>query len=200
MPKAGPDKRLCLAQRPNQPVGVLCQQRAGWGTDHPGVGHCRRHGGATESHKRAAQREIAQEECARLAVPIEIDPGEALLQELYRTWGWIKTYELAVDGLELTSGSLWSPMFHQTGGLTGEVKAHILVELMFRERQHAKDVAAAAIRAGVEQRRLDLEERRAELIAEVFRKVFADREIGLSKDKQRVALAAAGRHLRLVAA
>jgi hypothetical protein len=34
--------------------GGRCTQAAGWGTDHPGIGACKLHGGCTPNHRRAA--------------------------------------------------------------------------------------------------------------------------------------------------
>lgn len=57
--------------------GGTCKLKAGQGTDHPGYGTCKFHGGNTRSHKVAAAREAAQRE-----TPIEeMIEGEDL-QEL----------------------------------------------------------------------------------------------------------------------
>lgn len=39
-----------------------CGQPAGWGTDHPGVGRCKYHGGCTPSHSAHARRLSASTE------------------------------------------------------------------------------------------------------------------------------------------
>lgn len=44
MPRANPDKTRCGAETR---TGGTCQQVAGMGTDHPGVGRCKYHGGCT---------------------------------------------------------------------------------------------------------------------------------------------------------
>lgn len=38
----------------------MCAHPAGWGTDHPGIGRCKNHGGSTPNHRRAAAREQAR--------------------------------------------------------------------------------------------------------------------------------------------
>ena len=37
-----------------------CTLAAGWGTDHPVVGHCRKHLGSTPNQNRAAAREMCR--------------------------------------------------------------------------------------------------------------------------------------------
>jgi hypothetical protein len=62
----GEGKPKCDAQRPNQPEGTLCQRPAGWATDHPGVGRCKRHGGATRTQAVAAEKVVAERAAATL--------------------------------------------------------------------------------------------------------------------------------------
>lgn len=183
MPAAGPDKQLCHAQRPNQPEGVLCTQRAGWGTDHPGVGRCKRHGGSTESHEKAASLEIARRECRTLGLPIEVNPAEALITELWEATGNVAFYRELVqklpthpdfdtfvrpmdeDGEIIGEGhwergepGVYGRTYHVSGNPTGEAKPHVLLQLYNEERKHLVNVAAAALRAGVEERRVRMAE------------------------------------------
>ena len=41
------DGPLCGREKKQGEPGELCEQTAGWGTDHPGIGPCKLHGGAT---------------------------------------------------------------------------------------------------------------------------------------------------------
>lgn len=151
MPKAGPDKQLCGAQRPNQPKGVTCTQRAGWGTDHPGIGKCKRHGGATHTHIAAAEEQLARQECVRLGIPIRMNAAEAMVQEIEEAAGNVAFYRSLVAELpthptpdlfvvdendpednghwERGAPGVYGPTYHQSGVPTGEAKAHILVSL-----------------------------------------------------------------------
>ena len=179
---------LCGAQRANQPEGVTCTQVAGWGTDHVGVGRCKRHGGSTPTHERAAKMELARRECDRLGIPIEVDPTEALLHEVWETAGNVEFYRMLVQQLpthpeddEITGYTddmkpiykrgepgIYGRTYHVSSAPTGEAKRHILVQMYDDERKHLVEVAGAAIRLGIEKRRVDLEENRA---VEVFRAV-----------------------------
>lgn len=184
----GSDKELCAAQLPNKPQGVTCKQPAGYRTPHLGTGRCYRHGGSTPSHVKSGQIELARRECDRLGIPIEIDPTEALLREVWETAGNVEFYRMLVQQLpthpeddEITGYTddmkpiykrgepgIYGRTYHQSGIPTGESKRHILVQMYEDERKHLVDVASAAVRLGIEKRRVDLEENRA---IEVFRAV-----------------------------
>lgn len=177
MPTYDPDKH-CGAQRANQPAGVVCTQRKGHGTSHPGYGRCSRHGGSTASHVAAAQAEMARAACTSLGVPAAIDPAEALLDELRRTYGNVLFYESLVaqlhggpaslaDGAGGTLG-VYSPTFHASGEPTGEARPHALIGLYNAERAHYARVAASALSAGVAQRVIELAEATARQVVEVL--------------------------------
>jgi len=78
-----------------------CQQTAGWGTDHPGFGRCKLHGGCTPDHRNAATEERARRELARLNLPPVEDP----LTELARIAAEVVAWKDAIGGKvnELTS-------------------------------------------------------------------------------------------------
>lgn len=44
--------------------GGHCTQAAGWGTDHPGIGACKLHGGCTPNHRKAAEIVRVEREAA----------------------------------------------------------------------------------------------------------------------------------------
>lgn len=163
--------------------GSPCENTAGYKTDHPGIGRCAFHGGATPTHRRAAELEIARRECDRLGIPIQLDPGEALMQELWETAGNVAFYraqvqqlpthpapDVLVPAVELEDGErvpahwergepgVYGRSYHVSGMPTGEAKPHVLVALYNEERKHLADVATAALRAGVEERRVRMAE------------------------------------------
>lgn len=62
-------KRKCGARtRAAKREGRPCQQAAGWGTDHPGYGRCKLHGGRTPSGRNAARRAMAAKDDRRVLV------------------------------------------------------------------------------------------------------------------------------------
>jgi len=204
-----PDKH-CGAQRLNQPAGTLCTQRKGHGTSHPGVGRCSRHGGSTPTHVAAAEAELARRACVTLGVPVAIDPAEALLDELRRSYGNVLYLESLVrqlpthpesdttapaadDGEARTvrgKPGVYGLTYHASGEATGDARPHILVTLYNEERKHYASVAAAALRAGVAQRVIELAEATARQVVDVLTE-FAKR---LGLDPASPAVREAGRH------
>jgi hypothetical protein len=174
----------CGAIRKGKPP---CKRPKGWGTDHPGIGYCKLHGGSTPTHERAAQTEIARRECSMLGVPIETTPADALIHEVREAAGNVAFYRELVQQLATHPTSaervehtewaddgkvewipeepgIYAPTRHVSGIPTGEAKPHILVVLYNDERKHLVAVAAAALRAGVEERRVQMAEADAERI------------------------------------
>src|SRR5262245_32355496 len=55
--------------------GGQCGRPKGWGTDHPGTGHCKFHGGST----RNGEKHAAKEHAVIMGHALDIEPHEALL-------------------------------------------------------------------------------------------------------------------------
>lgn len=73
----------------------------------------------------------------------------------------------------------------------------IWLDLYDRERKHLVAVATAAIRAGVEERRVRLAESQGELLAGAIRAILTD--LGLSPEQEGRVAEVVPRHLRLLA-
>ncbi len=174
--------------------GTPCQRRAGAGTDHVGIGCCKLHGGCTPSHQAFASRELARRACVQLGVSLDVHPAEALVREVCETAGNVEFYRSLVQELpthpdpdvyiephvdddgELVEGrwergdaGVYGRTYHVSGIPTGEAKPHILVTLYNEERKHLLAATTAALKAGVEARRVRLAEQEASLVAEGFR-------------------------------
>ncbi len=147
------------------------------------------------NHRRHAELELARRECVKLSVPIETDPGDALLGEVFRTCGWLATYESAVQELALVEGEHWGATYGPGGLATGEAKPHVLVELLHRERRHLADVTSAALRANIDERRVRIVENQATMVHRAFEAALASIELdGTQRQTARVAY---GRQLQL---
>lgn len=149
---------------------------------------CRKHGGkAPQVMAKAAERttELEVREAAnRLGVPIEVDPGEALLAMVYEAAGNVAFYRSLIQDLpahpvlvadedpseELEpqphGGALkrrhdgWALIRQGIYGPDhlGDQRTHVLVQMYDAERDRLAQVSALAIKAGIDERRLALAE------------------------------------------
>lgn len=170
--------------------GTPCERPKGWGTPHPGIGSCKFHGGSTATHVKAAEREMAKRACVSLGIPVEIHPAEALVREVFRAQGNVDFYESLVAELpthpepdEYVAGEpgaaeghwvrgdpgVYGRTYHVSGLPTGEAKPHVLVTLYNEERGRLVAATTAALKAGVDARRVEIAQEQARLIAEGFR-------------------------------
>lgn len=178
-----------------------CALPAGWGTDHVGVGTCRRHLGNVRAHKTRAERILALRAVETYGLPREVDPHTALLEEVHRTAGhvaWllmvIRTYE---DPEDLVYGAT-----ARIQASDGTWKTHpaqkaapsVWLELYGRERRHLTDVCKTAIACGIAERAVKLAEEHGQAIAGIITD-FASRlaeEYGFDPRDERVRRAARG--------
>lgn len=156
-------------------TGGECGKTAGWGTDSPGYGRCRLHGGNTPSGKKAAKEEQARQAVVSYGLARSVEPHAALLEELHRTAGhvaWLqqKVYEL---GAEHGDDALHGPVGGGQGAIPEE-KPNIWLGLYQEERKHFAHVAKTCIAVGIEERRVQLAEQQGQLIAQVLRGVLQD--------------------------
>lgn len=174
MPVPGPDKALCGAQLPNKPQGRTCRQVAGARTNHLGVGRCWRHGGATRSHEKSAQIIQIRQAADSLGVPIEIDPGEALIRAVWEAEGNLAFYRAQVEQLSYgeepddapeggPARGILQPKMSRSSGPDAETyvveyEPHPLVVLYHEAERWRAQVASIALKAGVEERRVRLAE------------------------------------------
>jgi hypothetical protein len=122
---------LCNSRKKD---GSTCRAFAGQGTDHPGVGRCKFHGGSTPNGRKNAASIEARAKMVQLGAPIDgIKPHEALLGVLRATAGhvaWLHQEIATLDDLE-------------------DHDARVLVELYGTERDRLTRIAEACLKGGV---------------------------------------------------
>ncbi|MCV2395942.1 hypothetical protein OEB99_16625 [Actinotalea sp. M2MS4P-6] len=148
---------------------------------------------------RARETQAAERAVATLGLAVDISPTEALLEEVRWTAGhvqWLrgKVQELDEarhladhaeedDDAEIESAIgdgrhalVWGTTKVKSGGddagTTQEAKPSIWYALYAAERAHLVTVCAAAIKAGVEERRVRLAEQQGDLVATVIRRIL----------------------------
>lgn len=168
-----------------------------------GASTCRMHGSSTPAARAKAAANVAREEAERavqtLGLPREIDPGRALLEEVWRTAGAVAWLEAKVR--ELGEHDLvWGMTKQKDGGddrgTTYEAKPSIWYELWIRERRHLLEVCDKTLRAGVEERQVRLAESFGKQILGLLDGVLGD--LGLTPDQQQLARTVVPRHLRAI--
>jgi hypothetical protein len=132
---------------------------------------CHKHGGSARHIKEAARRRVEAQVAERAVVtyglPREIDPTQALLEELYRTAGHVGYLGALVADLQ--EGDL-----KQLDAEGKFEKASVWVEMYWKERGHFAKVAKLAIDAGIEERRVKMAEAQGEQLSQVIRDVLGD--------------------------
>lgn len=161
-------------------AGGTCTQRAGWGTGHAGFGRCKLHGGASPGYEIHAARERV-----RLAPPIEISPGQGLLEEVHRSAGMVAWLE--AECAQLPPESLWRGTTKQVdrdGVLetVTETRPHVKLAALYREREHFASVCDRALARGAEQQVIDVARTISGVAVRVIDKVLAD--LDLSAEQQ----------------
>lgn len=181
-----------------------------------GLDVCRYHGGAARHARAAGTRRKAEQDAARavqtLGLPLDVSPTEALLEEVRWTAGhvhWLRqrVQELGdrdwdpADVEHEPHPLVWGTTKTKTGGddygTTQEAKPSIWYVLYERERQHLVQVCAAALKAGVEERRVRLAEQQGDLVATAIRRILD--ALGLTPEQQALVGTVVPRELRLIA-
>lgn len=156
-----------------------CARPAGWGTDHPGAGQCKLHGGCMPANRRAAQEEQARRAVVTYGLPRDISPTDALLEEVRYTAGhvaWLRerVSELSADALTWGIRETTDKQATEFPGTdtTEAAAVNVWLDLYHRERKHLVDVCKAAISVGIEERYVKLAEAQGQVVAEVIRRIL----------------------------
>lgn len=150
-----------------EPIDGRCAAKVGAGycEKHPMVGQnrCGTHGGRAPQAIAAAERRQQEARAAALAVtyglPVEIDPVDALLGELWRTQGavlWLEVQIRALTPEGLTWGvtSVVDKGATEFTGIDRTEAAGItpLLEVYMRERKHLAQLSKDCVTVGIELR------------------------------------------------
>lgn len=181
--------------------GNHCRHPAGWGVPGITAGPCKFHGGATPTVRRGSEKLMAAQAVATYGLPRDIDPHEALLEEVHRTAGHVAYLGRIVadlDQKDLKQYGAGSPP--GSDEFVVWEKPAVWVELYQAERKHLVAVCKTAVGCGIDERRLELAEQQGRILADVMRAIFDDPELGLSKEQRVSAPALVRKHLALIAA
>ncbi|HOW01130.1 MAG TPA: hypothetical protein PLY19_06640 [Rhodoglobus sp.] len=172
-PWNGDPERRCTATRRS---GERCRQRS-----IPGGTVCRVHGGATPVAKAAAERRLAEQRAAieaakhGLVVPRDVEPGAALLEAIHSAAGELDYWRSVVAQIDpeaLTWGVTQATTKKGKRKITETAGAAAAYKLMVDAQDRLARYSASALRAGIEERRVQLAETQGHALAGVVRAVL----------------------------
>lgn len=184
----------------------------------PGGTVCVMHGGKSPVVAAAAARrqeeEGARRQAARLGLSRDVAPGEALLEEVRRCAGLVDFFEQRVVELHETDEAVEGQRSALVWGVTeetdtsggpmagtatkSEAAPSVWYVLWTQERDRLVKASTAALKAGVEERRVRLAEQQGALVAAVIRRVLE--RLGLSVEQQALVGTVVPEELRALAA
>lgn len=165
-------------------TGVQCARYA-----IEGASTCRVHGSGSRKAKAAAARRVEEAKAAReaekavttMGLSRDVSPSEALLEEVRWTAGhvdWLRDRVREVERDEL----VWGRTKEKFGSLdpdgipaaevTESAAPSVWYGLYERERKHLVVVCTAALRAGVEERRVALAESQGAMVGQAFGRIL----------------------------
>ncbi|MEV7962398.1 hypothetical protein [Oerskovia paurometabola] len=145
---------------------------------------CNSHGGAAPQVRAARLRRAQEAEAARqvatLGLAVDITPTDALLQEVQWTAGhvqWLRTKVQELDEQALVWGTTAesekeSDKNGRETSFTVSAKPSVWYSLYQAERAHLVAVCTAALKAGVEERKVRLAEQQGDLVVAVIRRIL----------------------------
>lgn len=177
--KLGQAYKICGAKRKPREGDVpgqeyFCTLAAGHGTNHKGFGACKFHGGNTPTHELKAQKERAREAVRTFGLPIDLDPQEALLQELHRTAGVVAYLEALIAEFESQDDLV---QHDSVGGRGTKRVPAVWVQMYQAERGHLVRVAAEAHKCGVAERQVQIAEVLAVQFSQILKAILEELEV-----------------------
>lgn len=147
---------------------------------------CSLHGGKSPQALAAAKRRLsvvrAERELDRLGQPVVIDPTAGLLSMVHEAAGNVAVLRLIVQKL---------PSVIDENG-----REHPIAELYRVWCDRLADYCARALRAGVEERQVEIEASMAVLLGQLIRDLLTAPELALDVEHQTIGLEVAGRLMR----
>lgn len=170
--------------------GLRCLLKAGYRTSHDGVGPCCFHGGATPQATAKYERVQAGRLLHAYGIRREgnCDPRDVVMEELQLTNGNVDFLHLALQ--DLTEGQLLGdealPAELRTGAdkdgehweLVERYGLPVILALYQWERSHRAKLATEAVKLGLLERAVRVEEAQAALIAAAFNAVLEEAGFG----------------------
>ncbi len=192
--------------------GTPCNRPAGWATGHPGTGRCKLHGGASPQAEIAGQIVLARREARVMGCPLDLEPEDGILELIRIAAGEVaycseRIAELRPDeAIGPVIGRTVRPLKEEKGAespvdIVEETRyegaaLHVWIQARRQAMDRLANYCFAALKAQIDERRVELSQQQGALLAQVLHAVLAD--LGVA-DRPEVP-AVVRRHLTLIAA
>lgn len=170
--------------------GTPCEQRAGHGTNHAGEGRCSKHGGSSPKAEVAGQVLLARREAAVMGIALDIEPHNAILECIRIAAGEVQYSSEQIAKLDPSEAvapvvtKTDRPLKEEKGAESTFIRAeeietaspqlHIWIQVRRQAMDKLVQYSATAIKAKIEERRIELAEQQGQLLAQVIRGILRD--------------------------
>lgn len=182
--------------------GTPCRHEAGWDTQHLGVGKCKLHGGAEAHAQVNGMVLLARREQQVMGIPLSIEPQDAILECIRITAGEVAYASERIAALDADQavGPVMTQMARTGENALEEAREgppalHVWIVVRQQAMDRLVQYSFAALKAGIEERRVRVAEQQGMLLARAIQGVL--RELGVI-DRPEVA-GIVRKHLTLVA-
>jgi hypothetical protein len=159
---------MCGAKKRN---GELCRAYAGQGTNHPGTGACKFHGGAMPNHDKRAVTLETKRRMVTLGQPVEdVTAVTALLAELYASTGHVEWLRQEIASMTQED-------------LLGTIEGQAILRLYDTERDRKTKIAKMCTEAGVDEAKVRVAQTQVTLLGQAL--ANAANVTGLSPEVKR---------------
>lgn len=168
----------------------LCTQAAGWGTDHPGFGKCKLHGGSVPNGVKAAANEEGRYLLGVLVPsrePVD-DPTAELRRVGAIVLSWLEACQDTIEHLKA----------FRYEGATGVEQLRSEVPVFERAMDRATLLLATLAKLGLDEREVAVSEAKAQMLLRALEAGLA--ENGIVGPQASAVKLATGRHLKVVRA
>ncbi|MFD0405608.1 hypothetical protein [Kitasatospora sp. NPDC127116] len=185
------DKPVCGAKTRQEQSAENCGLPAGWGTDHPGVGRCKLHGGKTPGQQLKATRDNVEREARAVLAELDVEPVGDPLTALMQLAGQVVSWQTATATLV---NGLGDRIRYE--GNSGSEQTRAEVQLYERAMDRALAVLSAIARLNIEERLASISEAQAAKVISAIDAALLS--AGVSGTEAATARQVAARHLRAV--
>lgn len=191
---SGPICGMPRSNRSTSGTGYCCNP-AGMGTQHPGMGPCKFHGGSNPNNERHYARKQLDLELGVYGSPIATDPHTAVMDEIHRSAGIVAWLDKKLKEVAELEGDESLTQLTAAGR-----KASVWVAMYQEERDRLVNHCKAAVSMGVAERNVRLAEEQGRMIAMVIQGFLNDRDLNLTPQQMHLAPKLIRKHMSSIVA